>query len=65
MYCPTDKWHLAYEMDNVLTDNQPQLIGYFYLPSRKDKDGGVQGFAQGTAERFFRNKLGGTGTGAA
>jgi len=59
LYCPTDKWHRAYEMDNVLTDNQPQLIGYFYLPGRKDQDGLVQGFAQGTAPWFFRRKLGG------
>jgi prepilin-type N-terminal cleavage/methylation domain-containing protein len=59
LYCPTDKWHRAYEMDNVLVDDVPQLIGYFYLPGRKDNDGDIQGFAQGTAPWFFRNKLGG------
>ena len=37
LYCPTDKWHRAVEM-NILTDNEPQLIGYFYLPGRKEKD---------------------------
>jgi prepilin-type N-terminal cleavage/methylation domain-containing protein len=42
LYCPTDKWHRAYEMDNVLNDNVPQLIGYFYLPGRKDQDSGVK-----------------------
>jgi len=59
LYCPTDKWHRVYEMDNILTDNQPQLIGYFYLPGRTNNDAGVLGFAQGTAPWFFRNKLGG------
>ena len=59
LYCPTDKWHRAYEMDNVLTDNQPQLIGYFYLPGRKDNDGGVKTYAKGTEQWFYRNKLGG------
>ena len=59
LYCPTDKWHRAYESDNVLTDNQPQLIGYFYLPGRMNNDGGVMSAAQGTAQWYFRNKLGG------
>ena len=59
LYCPTDKWHRAYEMDNVLTDNQPQLIGYFYLPGRTNNDVGVQSFAKGTEQWFYRNKLGG------
>jgi prepilin-type N-terminal cleavage/methylation domain-containing protein len=59
LYCPTDKWHRAYEIDNVLTFTTPQLIGYFYLPGRKDNDSNVKSFAQGTADWFFRKKLGG------
>src|SRR5213592_3336047 len=59
LYCPTDKWHRAYEMDNVLTDNQPQLIGYFYLPGRTNNDTGVKTYAQGTEQWFYRNKLAG------
>jgi len=59
LYCPTDKWHRAYEMDNVLNDNVPQLIGYFYLPGRKDQDSGVKTYAQGTADWFYKRKLGG------
>jgi hypothetical protein len=59
LYCPTDKWHRAYEMDNVLSDNVPQLIGYFYLPGRKDNDSGVKSAAQGTADWFYKKKLGG------
>ena len=58
LYCPTDKWHRAFERDNVLSDNVPQLIGYFYLPGRKDKDTGVKTYAKGTEDWFYRNKLG-------
>ena len=56
LFCPTDKWHRAYEQDNVLTDNQPQLLGYFYLPGRKDK--GPDMAPQGTEPWFTRKKLG-------
>jgi prepilin-type N-terminal cleavage/methylation domain-containing protein len=61
LYCPTDKWHRAYEIDNVLTFTTPQLIGYFYLPGRKDNDPNVISIAkaQGTSDWFFRKKLGG------
>jgi prepilin-type N-terminal cleavage/methylation domain-containing protein len=61
LYCPTDKWHREYEIDNAITFNGPQLIGYFYLPGRKDNDGNVISIAknQGTADWFFRKKLGG------
>ena len=58
LYCPTDKWHRAFEIDNVRTDNEPQLIGYFYLPGRKDNDPGVKTYAKGTEQWFYRNKLG-------
>ncbi|MBM3841318.1 MAG: type II secretion system protein [Verrucomicrobia bacterium] len=56
LFCPTDKWHRAYEQDNVLTDNQPQLLGYFYLPGRRTLDGDTA--AQGTKEWFTRLKMG-------
>ena len=59
LYCPTDKWHRAYEMDNVLVDNVPQLIGYFYLPGRTNNASDVLSSAQGTKEWYFRKKLGG------
>ena len=59
LYCPTDKWHRAYESQNVLAYNVPQLIGYFYLPGRRDNDAGVKTYAKGTADWFYRNKLGG------
>ncbi|MFO1497196.1 MAG: prepilin-type N-terminal cleavage/methylation domain-containing protein [Verrucomicrobiota bacterium] len=61
IYCPTDKWHRLYETENVLSFTSPQLIGYFYLPGRKDNDNNVKGMAQpqGTADWFYRKKVGG------
>src|SRR5262245_37609711 len=59
LYCPTDKWHRAYEMDNVLADDVPQLIGYFYLPGRINNDASIKTYAKGTEQWFYRNKLGG------
>jgi prepilin-type N-terminal cleavage/methylation domain-containing protein len=62
LFCPTDDWHRAAERDMVTSDNAAQLLGYFYLPGRpKAVDAaGINSFAQGTAEWFFRTKLGGT-----
>ncbi len=57
LFCPTDKWHRAFEIGNVLNANQPQLMGYFYLPGRRDRS--VDSFAKGTAPWFYRQKLGG------
>ncbi|GEM_PF-125102 len=60
IYCPTDKWHRGYEVNHLVGDfKNNQLIGYFYLPGRRDGDGGVTGMAKGTADWFFRKKLGG------
>ena len=56
IYCPTDKWHRAYEIKNNLTYTDPQLIGYFFLPGRKDK--GPDMAPQGTEPWFLRKKLG-------
>ncbi len=58
LFCPTDQWHRAFEADNILADNQPQLLGYFYLPGRRRPSANVDSFAQGTAEWFYRTKLG-------
>jgi len=58
-YCPTDKWHRAYEAANNLTENGDRLIGYFFLPGRRDNDAGVRSYAKGTEQWFFRKKLGG------
>ena len=43
----------------ITSDNQHQLVGYFYLPGRKSGDPDVTTGAQGTAEWFFRRKLDG------
>jgi prepilin-type N-terminal cleavage/methylation domain-containing protein len=59
IFCPTDKWHRAAEAGMIFRDADPQLIGYFYLPGRKDNDANVKSQSQGTADWFFRRKLGG------
>lgn len=56
LYCPTDEWHRAAET-TVTSDNDAQLLGYFYLPGRVDgswpyNSGGVAGW-------HFRKKFGG------
>ncbi len=59
LFCPTDAWHRAAEAGMISSDAGEQLIGYFYLPGRRDGDGDVTGGAQGTADWFFRKKLNG------
>ena len=59
LFCPTDKWHRAAEAGMITADNAPQLIGYFYLPGRKDNDSTIKSQARGTADWYFRSKLGG------
>ncbi len=58
LFCPTEVWHRVFEADNITTDNQAQLLGYFYLPGRTR--GSVDGFAKawGTTEWFYRTKFG-------
>src|SRR5262245_3324946 len=59
-YCPTDKWHRAFEAANPqMNEGSDRLIGYFFLPGRKDNDSGVRSYAKGTEQWFFRKKLGG------
>ena len=57
LFCPTDKWHRAAET-GIASDKDNQLIGYFLIAGRKAGDPNVTGSAQGTAEWFFRQKLG-------
>jgi len=40
LFCPTDQWHRLAEDESSTTGvvNDPQLVGYFYLPGRKDKN---------------------------
>lgn len=59
LFCPTDKWHRAAEAGMISSDNQAQLIGYFYLPGRLPNDSGIKGQARGTADWYFRTKLNG------
>ena len=59
LFCPTDVWHRAAEAGMIGSDNGEQLVGYFYLPGRRDGDADVTGGAQGTADWFFRHKLNG------
>ena len=55
-----------FEKDNITADNVSQLLGYFYLPGRKDKSMDGWGTkARGTDQWFYRLKMGvGTNTGA-
>jgi prepilin-type N-terminal cleavage/methylation domain-containing protein len=59
LFCPNDNWHRAAELGMISSDNTEQLVGYFYLPGRRQGDPDVTGGAQGTAEWFFRKKLDG------
>jgi prepilin-type N-terminal cleavage/methylation domain-containing protein len=58
LFCPTDKWHRSAET-TISSDNTEQLIGYFWVGGRPRTDGTVTGTSQGTAEWFYRDKLGG------
>ena len=56
LYCPTDDWHRLAET-GISSDNDPQLIGYFYLPGRINN--GWNYNSAGLGEWHFRKKLGG------
>ena len=59
LFCPTDEWHRAFEMGNSMPTNQPQLLGYNFLPGRKQ--GSMTDAKQaGTEEWFYRTKMGGS-----
>ena len=57
MFCPTDVWHRELEVTTVKSDRDSHLLGYFYLPGQAK--GNADSFALGTAEWFYRTKLGG------
>lgn len=57
LFCPTDKWHRSAER-GITSDRNAQLIGYFWVAGRP-KDSQVPTMAQGTADWFYRDKLGG------
>ena len=59
LFCPTDVWHRVAEQGMISSSAGPQLLGYFYLPGRRQGDSDVTGGAQGTADWFFRTKLNG------
>ena len=63
LFCPTDEWHRSAEAGMIARDTDPQLLGYFYLPGRRGQaaKADVASFAQsrGTAEWFYRLKMGG------
>ena len=64
LFCPTDKWHRAAEAGMISSDGQAQLMGYFYISGRTQGDADITSFAKGTADWFFRRKLGGEFAGA-
>lgn len=59
LYCPTDQWHRAAET-GIGSDNDRQLIGYFYLPGRNNSgDNNWPYNSAGIDAWHFRKKLGG------
>ena len=64
LFCPTDKWHRAAEAGMISSSSTAQLMGYFYISGRATGDTDVTSFAKGTADWFFRKKLGGEFSGA-
>jgi prepilin-type N-terminal cleavage/methylation domain-containing protein len=59
LFCPTDEWHRAAEAGMISSDNDPQLLGYFYLPGRDAAGTEAKTHAKGTVEWFTRQKLAG------
>lgn len=59
LYCPTDQWHRIAE-STVGSDNEPQLIGYFYIPYRsRTSDNGWNYDSAGVGQWHSRKKFGG------
>jgi len=58
LFCPTERWHRAYELNNVMTDSSAQLIGYFYFPGRTNNGNVAWAKSTGTEQWFYRLKLG-------
>jgi prepilin-type N-terminal cleavage/methylation domain-containing protein len=60
LFCPTDEWHRIAET-TLLSDSNPHLIGYFYLPGRANNavNSWPYNSVPGLAGWHFRKKLGG------
>ena len=59
LFCPTDEWHRIAEV-SIVSDTDPQLIGYFYLPGRDNSGGNDWNYnSAGLAQWHFRKRLGG------
>ncbi len=60
LYCPTDEWHRVAEAFMITSDDQPQLIGYFYLPYRANTGSDTWAYnSAGIGGWHFRKKPGG------
>ncbi len=60
LYCPTDDWHRIAET-GVISDNSPQLIGYFAIPYRAATGGNTWNYdSAGVGGWHYRKKLGGS-----
>jgi prepilin-type N-terminal cleavage/methylation domain-containing protein len=59
LYCPTDEFHRWYEANFTVTDRDPQLLGYTYLPGRLPNVGSVDLNANGVGQWAYRKKMGG------
>lgn len=58
LFCPTDQWHRKAEI-GIASDNDAQLLGYFYLPGRNPNGSEASSHAKGTVEWFTKQKMGG------
>ena len=59
LYCPTDEWHRIAET-TIISDSDPHLIGYFYLPGRANTAGNSWPYnSAGLVAWHFKKKLGG------
>lgn len=59
LYCPTDEWHRLAET-GIGSDNDPQLIGYFYMPGRANSAANDWSYnSAGLSGWHLRKKLGG------
>jgi hypothetical protein len=60
LYCPTDQWHRIAETI-LVSDNGPQLIGYFSLPARTNNVGDTWTYDTGGIGGWhYRKKFGQT-----
>lgn len=58
LFCPTDDWHRI-EETSIASDNQPQLIGYFYIPGRANSSSDTWPYdSAGIGGWHFRKKMG-------